>query len=203
MFFFILIYISLLFNIPNVVPQSGGNADYDDYYDPDADRSYSFSYAEDRGIPGWISRRQEQADSNGQVKGRYSYVNDDGNEIAVQYSAGAGIGFKVENKNELKSQVRKATFGGISKGKRMKVVKRPRNKSRNGGSAKRVKVVAKSSRRNGSNNRRKVVRKGQRRVSPVVKKGLSATPLSIVGKSSSMGRKPLGKYKVMQNYPLR
>ena len=97
----------------------------------------------------------------------------------------------------MKAQVRKATFGGSSKGKRMKVVKRPRNKSRNGGSSKRVKVVAKSSRRSGSNNRRKVVRKGQRRVSPVVKKGLSATPLSIVGKSSSMGRKPLGNFKLI------
>merc|ERR1719367_152909 len=76
-------------------------------------------------------------------------------------------------------------------GKRMKVVKRPRNKSRNEGSSKRVKVVAKSNGRSGSNNRRKVVRKGQRRVLPVGKKTVSATPLSIVGKSSSMGHKPL------------
>ena len=133
--------------------------------------------------------------------GRYSYVNDDGNEIAVQYSAGAGIGFRVENKNELKAQVRKATFGGISKsGKRMKVVKRPRNKSMSGGSSKKVKVVAKSSRRSGSNNRRKVVRKGQRRVLPAGKKTVSATPLSIVGKSSSMGHKPLGIYWLLENH---
>ena len=76
----------------------------------------------------------------------------------------------------------------------MKVIKKPRNKSRNGGISKRVKVVAKSSRTSGSNTRRKVVRKGQRRVSPVAKKRVSATPLSIVGKSSSMGRKPLGIY---------
>ena len=176
------------------MPQNGGNGEYDDYFDPDADRSYSFSYAEDRGIPGWISRRQEEADSNGKVKGRYSYVNDDGNEIAVQYSAGAGIGFVVENKQELKAQVTKATFDGVSKGKRVKVVKKSKNKSRKGGNSKRVKVVAKSSRNSGSNSRRTVVRKGQRRVSPVKKKGLSATPLSIVGKSSSMGRKPLGKH---------
>ena len=182
----------------NNVPQNGGNKDYDDYYDPDADRSYSFSYAEDRGIPGWISKRQEEADANGRVKGRYSYVNDDGNEIAVQYLAGAGIGFVVENKNELKAQVTKATFDGVSKGKRVKVVKKSKNKSRKGGNSQRVKVVAKSSRKNGSNSRRMVVRKGARRVSTATNKVLNATPLSIVGKSSSMGRKPLGKYNLLR-----
>ena len=72
-------------------------------------------------------------------------------------------------------------------------------KSRNEGSSKRVKVVAKSNRRSGSNNRRKVVRKGQRRVLPAGKKTVSATPLSIVGKSSSMGHKPLGIYWLLKN----
>ena len=151
--------------------------DYDDYYDPDADRSYAFSYAEDRGIPGWISKRQEEADSNGQVKGRYSYVNDDGNEIAVQYSAGAGIGFVVENKDELKAQVRKATEHGSSKIAKVKVVKKSKSKSRNEGTAR----------------RRTVVRKGQRRISQAKEKVSHATPLSIVSKSMSRGRKPLGK----------
>ena len=116
------------------------------------------------------------------MRGRYSYVNDDGNEIAVQYSAGAGIGFVVENHDELKAQVKKATEGAaskISKVKKVKVVKKLRN----------------GSKVEGKGERRTVVRKGQRRTSQTKPKYTNdAIPLSIVSKSSSSQRRPAGKH---------
>ena len=142
--------------------------DYDDYYDADADRSYSFKYSEDHGIPGWISNREEEADADGTIKGRYSYVNDDGNEIAVQYTAGADIGFVVENKAELEANVRKATEAASKK----RVVKVK---------GKRVNNHKKDDKPAG---RRMVVKKGRRR-DPTHKNTGKATSLSIVKVSSS------------------
>ena len=162
-------------------PEDNQNDEYDDYYDPDADRSYSFSFSEDRGIPGWISSRQEEADSDGQVKGRYSYVNDDGNEIAVQYSAGAETGFVVHNDDELKAQVQKATESASSKVKKMKIVKKPRKDNKH---------------TKGNANRRTVVRKGQRRISQTEKNDINAVPLSIVGTSSSSISRSSGNFRV-------
>ena len=151
------------------------NNDYDDYYDADADRSYSFTYSEDRGVPGWISNRQEQSDADGTVTGRYSYVNDDGNEIAVQYRAGADIGFVVENKEELEASVRKATEEGAPK---VAKVKSKENNSKDGSPSR----------------RRMVVRKGQRRVSNHKEKNTPhADPLSIVKVSSTSRKSSLGR----------
>ena len=44
-----------------------------------------------------------------EILGKYSYVNAEGNTIEVKYSAGADIGFVVENEQELKGSVEKAT----------------------------------------------------------------------------------------------
>ena len=62
--------------------------------------------------------------------GKYSYVNAEGNTILVKYSAGPDQGFVVENEQELKGSVEKATSEAAKKVKRrrMKVVKRPRIK---------------------------------------------------------------------------
>ena len=43
------------------------------------------------------------------ILGKYSYVNAEGNTIEVKYKAGADIGFVVENEQELKGSVEKAT----------------------------------------------------------------------------------------------
>ena len=59
----------------------------------------------------------------------------------------------------------------------MKVVKKAKSKSKN----------------DATTRRRTVVRKGQRRISQAKPKVSHATPLSIVSKSMSTGRKPLGK----------
>merc|ERR1711892_443165 len=70
------------------------------------DPSYSFAYS------GEESEREEDADSNGVVTGQSSYTNAEGNVISVRYKAGAGIGFVVENEEELSAAVRKATDDG-------------------------------------------------------------------------------------------
>ena len=67
------------------------------------DRSYSFDFNEDNLL------REESADPSGNVQGRYSYTNRDGNEIEVRYSAGAEKGFVIENEVELAKAVAKAT----------------------------------------------------------------------------------------------
>lgn len=54
--------------------------------------------------------RQEEADANGNIKGKYSYKNSEGNDIVVQYSAGPNQGFVIENQEELAQSVSKATL---------------------------------------------------------------------------------------------
>ena len=54
--------------------------------------------------------RQEEADANGNIKGKYSYKNSEGNDIVVQYSAGPNQGFVIENQEELAQSVAKATL---------------------------------------------------------------------------------------------
>ena len=47
--------------------------------------------------------------------GKYSYVNAEGNTILVKYSAGPDQGFVVENEQELKGSVEKATSEAAKK----------------------------------------------------------------------------------------
>ena len=70
------------------------------------DPSYNFAYAGDAG------NREEAADSQGVVTGSYSYLSPEGNEILVRYTAGADIGFVIENSDELAASVRQATNAG-------------------------------------------------------------------------------------------
>ena len=49
------------------------------------------------------------------IVGKYSYVNAEGNIIEVKYKAGADIGFVVENEQELKGSVEKATNDAAKK----------------------------------------------------------------------------------------
>ena len=70
------------------------------------DPSYNFAYSEEN------VEREENADSNGVVKGQYSYTNAERNTISVRYKSGADIGFVVENEEELGVAVRKATDDG-------------------------------------------------------------------------------------------
>jgi len=99
----------------------------DPLHEENSDRSYKFSHVsepEDGSI-----LRQEESDADGNIKGKYSYVNAEGNTIEVKYKAGADIGFVVENEEELKGSVEKATNEAAKKvvaRRRMKVVKRPR-----------------------------------------------------------------------------
>lgn len=59
----------------------------DDYFDADADRSYSFGFTSDE------HNRDEAADSAGQISGSYSYVDASGATRSLTYTAGAGLGF--------------------------------------------------------------------------------------------------------------
>merc|ERR1719362_373115 len=99
----------------------------DPLHEENSDRSYQFSYGSEQDD----SLRQEESDADGNIKGKYSYVNAEGNTILVKYSAGPDQGFVVENEQELKGSVEKATSEAAKKVKRrrMKVVKRPRIKS--------------------------------------------------------------------------
>ncbi|XP_047492379.1 flocculation protein FLO11-like [Penaeus chinensis] len=54
------------------------------------DGTYSFNYETDS------SNREESADSDLNVKGRFSFRADDGRERTIQYRAGAGLGFVAE-----------------------------------------------------------------------------------------------------------
>jgi len=98
----------------------------DPLHEENSDRSYQFSYGSEQDD----SLRQEESDADGNIKGKYSYVNAEGNTILVKYSAGPDQGFVVENEQELKGSVEKATSEAAKKVKRrrMKVVKRPRIK---------------------------------------------------------------------------
>ena len=49
------------------------------------------------------------------ILGKYSYVNAEGNTILVKYSAGPDQGFVVENEQELKGSVEKATSEAAKK----------------------------------------------------------------------------------------
>jgi len=94
---------------------TGGNDE--DYYDDTPDKSYSFGYSANSGSyssAGSVDR-QEQANSEGFVKGHYSYLNNEGNEIRVEYIAGPGVGFVIQNANQLQSSVKKATADGAAK----------------------------------------------------------------------------------------
>lgn len=99
----------------------------DPLHDENADRSYKFSYgsAEDEG-----GLRQEESDAYGNINGKYSYVNAEGNTIIAHYSAGPGKGFVIDNQEEFHGSITKATQDGAKaaavKRRRMKVVKRPR-----------------------------------------------------------------------------
>ena len=62
-------------------------ADEDDYFDADADASYSFGFRSDE------HERDETADQQGNIVGSYSYVDEAGITRTVSYKAGAGLGF--------------------------------------------------------------------------------------------------------------
>ena len=93
------------FNAENVGAQAN---EQDQDYDENADASYAFGYSDDS------KTRQEESDSKGNVRGTYSYVNAQGNEIVVKYSAGTKTGFVIENEAELAQSINKATADGAS-----------------------------------------------------------------------------------------
>merc|ERR1711971_1555328 len=66
------------------------------------DPSYYFQYKS------LDSERTEDADSNGDVVGSYSYLSPGGQEIVVRYQAGADTGFVIENQEELNSVLLRA-----------------------------------------------------------------------------------------------
>ena len=70
------------------------------------DASYNFKFYETD------HSREEESDPNGNIKGSYSYVNNEGNNIQVRYSAGPEKGFVIENSQELLESVAKATEDG-------------------------------------------------------------------------------------------
>ncbi len=83
--------------------------DYNDYdYDENRDKSYSFGYQES------ASTRHEQSDEAGNVRGEYSYINAEGNQIVVRYRASPEGGFEIENEEELSASVARATADGAA-----------------------------------------------------------------------------------------
>ena len=61
----------------NSLPVDQKENDYDDYYDPDADRSYAFSYAEDApkvNVEEAVSSEEEQTKINSQESKIYSII---------------------------------------------------------------------------------------------------------------------------------
>ena len=92
------------------------------------DRSYQFSYGSNEED----ASREEVSDSKGNIRGKYRFINSDGNTIEVKYSAGADKGFVIENKHELVSSVTKATHDATHeterKSKRRRVVKKLRRR---------------------------------------------------------------------------
>ena len=76
--------------------------------------------------------------STGNIRGKYRFINADGNTIEVKYSAGADTGFVIENENELTQALTKATNdaaeGQRQSKRRVRVVKKLRhisNRNRN------------------------------------------------------------------------
>ena len=65
----------------------------------------------------------------GNIRGKYRFINSDGNTIEVKYSAGADKGFVIENMHELTNSVSKATFAANNITKRKRKVKKLRRKS--------------------------------------------------------------------------
>jgi len=68
-----------------VTPYSA--AEQDPLYSADSDASYAFSFTAD----GY--ERQESSDESGNVRGQYSYVDQDGVLRTLSYTAGSGLGF--------------------------------------------------------------------------------------------------------------
>ena len=93
---------------PNSVSSDDGQYDPNAEYEENRDKSYNFAFEEA------ASRRQETADEAGNVRGQYSYVNAEGNEIVVRYSASRDGGFVVEHEEELAKSVEKATLDGAA-----------------------------------------------------------------------------------------
>ncbi len=73
---------------PSARPYSA--AEDDDYFDADADASYSFGFTSDD------HSRDETADRDGNIVGTYTYVDAAGVTRTVAYRAGAGTGFVPE-----------------------------------------------------------------------------------------------------------
>jgi len=69
------------------------------------DPSYSFQYSNDDG------QRKEEADETGTVRGSYSYITDEGQNIKVEYTAGPQTGFFIKNWQELQASI----LGAVSK----------------------------------------------------------------------------------------
>ena len=67
------------------------NAADEDYYDENADRSYKFGFEADD------QSRQEEADQDGLVMGKYTYVDANGVERSLSYRAGANLGFVIDD----------------------------------------------------------------------------------------------------------
>ena len=67
----------------------------EDYYDENPDRSYKFDF-EAEGYS-----REEEADADGTVVGKYTYIDADGVERSLSYRAGANIGFVPQGTNHI------------------------------------------------------------------------------------------------------
>ncbi|XP_034238184.1 mucin-1-like [Thrips palmi] len=74
---------------PRPPPDGRYSPEYDNYFDPLEDPSYSFAFR----TPTYA--RKEDADGRGDVTGVYSYIDDVGERHVVQYEAGAEKGFNV------------------------------------------------------------------------------------------------------------
>ena len=61
-------------------------------------------------IQGEASAHNQHADAEGNVFGEYSYTNELGHVIRVEYKAGPSIGFVIVNQEELDQSVHKATL---------------------------------------------------------------------------------------------
>ena len=67
----------------------------EDYYDENPDRSYKFDF-EAEGYS-----REEEADADGTVVGKYTYIDANGVERSLSYRAGANIGFVPQGNNHI------------------------------------------------------------------------------------------------------
>lgn len=94
---------------PVVSTYAGTPSGSDDDEGPSGDASYSFSYNTGD------HSREESSDSQGNVKGRFSYVAKDGVQRNVDYTAGAGKGFVAKGAH-LPVASSKVAFGQSSSG---------------------------------------------------------------------------------------